>query len=471
MSIQTTETAIEEIYENDGYRFKTHDGEFVSLADIGKSGKEIDPRDAYVWFEDTFGVLRSSEAETHEVLNSFANSARLAAAYKIDHCKLPNGEDRPDEDLLRKTLAKMVSLESYRGVYRLLNHENMFPKEAKIMKELLIATFMVGYVKKEIGYSLEELEAFSAEFNAICGNALHTEFSKKNGFKDSKGRIVETVLMPRDVKFLDRILDKLFIRPENEMSDVNDIIGGRIFVAGQDNIQKTINKIKKSLGCYNFELKEKANKNRGEGFDEVIFLIGKIQPKGKEKKPISIELQIINKDKAGNYDGVCEDHHDFYSQVIQACVRECRLDNNDFFLREEVVKDAVEQFVKKPDVIDPYTQKEARNRFWERFNRTFFKYDGSFYSYQNILRLREKDLRDNHTNILGHLFWKFNVELGTQFETKEWLSILNSRNPEYLNGMAPYFWGDILKNIKGVPAKILGRVEDQARADVNAAIV
>lgn len=424
----------------------TLDGEPISMLDRGLDGLTTD--ELKEWIVEIFG-----DPDVPEHRKFYISCVAQAHSYETNHC---NQDDESNENLI-----EMINVQNSMSLVEGFSGLNA----NKLKQDILLSAYAIAHVKSTAWYTEKELELCHEDFNNFMKEKLHREYTVKKGFKRINGRrIIETEVKLRETKALFRILDKMWVKPDLQFPTIKDLLGGRIFVNGRKDFDTTVAYLKNFKKPFRFKDKKENNKNRGDGFGDVAYL------EALSDKNIGIEVQVIDKDLVGEGFELCEESYPFYSEVLQASLREDRKQNNEQFLREGMVSARIEEFVKRKDLNGNFTEDQARKRYWARWNASFFKHKGVFYSYQNILRLRQNELSPIHSDLLQTLFDKFNRTLGVDFSAEGWLGILSESDNDLLSSSNLETLEEYLSSIKGIPKAVLARVTLQQTNAVDAAI-
>ncbi len=435
---------------------ETIDGEGVSLIDANIIDRDFKLKDIIRVFEAKIGAI-----DSQETINKVQKYLPQVFEYEEEH----RGIVVSDEI---KNAAKEIS--DKKSLLQFLSGKFLPEDQIGRGRHRLATIWKVfsafHHAQEEQSY-FDDIDRYEEIFKKNFNNLFKTEKSKDPKKPDKKyfqkghnGKKIYVEIAKHDTKAKWRVIDKLLTKATLNFSDIQDILRGRIVPERKEEKEELNEAFKKTkfFSDYNLKLKTKeTNRNKGSGRDNEIKYI-----KSAEAEGVPIEIQIMDKDEFDKSESY-ENHHLVY-EWIQNLVRDDRLgDLNDFSnkLSQRVIKQQINELAKNKEIRRKLSEKEIKKRILARFNKTFFNFNGSFYSYQNTLRCRNYNLRYRQLEIIKAMFKRFNKEANLDLSVSEWQIILDY--PQNADLLEHETITEMLKNIKGVPNKIVEKIQKEVK--------
>jgi len=433
------------------------DDEGVSLIDVSFFDEKLKASDIVNIFETKIGPI-----DSQETFDNIGKYLPKVFAYEAEHRGIYIPEEFKQVAYQindRKSLLHFISA-------KFLPEGERSNRTRQRLATIWKVFYAFYHAHEEKGYfdRIDEAEeVFQKDFDDLFETEKSDNRKKPNKkyFKNRSGKKIYVELAKHDTKAKWRVIDKLLTKATLNFSDIKDILRGRIVLKNEKD-KKDFDLFLKGTGVltkYGLSLKTKYdNPNAGAGREGEIKYINR---NGKENEHlVPTEISIMTKKKFHESESH-EDHHLVY-EFIQNLVRDDRLtDLNDYSQRlsPESISEEIYKLANNKEIREKLSKKEITERIYERFWETFFIHNESYYSYQNTLRCRHKELRYRHKEILEAMFAEFNKKKGLSFSFKQWQDILD--DPQNANLIKHQEILDTLHTIKGVSPKIAERVQEE----------
>jgi hypothetical protein len=276
-------------------------------------------------------------------------------------------------------------------------------------------------------------ESFIAESSSNDDDSKYTAV-----FYDEDSNKIEVEVLIRK-KEAWRVIDKLLRKSGDAFSDIHDLFGGRVLTKNLTDRDKFVAFFKTKPDQKDqdeFKAKPDFIQKYHLFFDDEDDSNVTADPDRREIKGTSVswdkaqkheesksrtEFQIMSRSDYIKSEMGAKNHL-FYNGVLQACLRNDRVDGG---VPKSEVEMMIESVLPKIPRRKGQSLGQLRDELYERFSHYFFCFEGFFYAYDHIFRVRHKAPRKNFQRIFQAATQKLNDASGLEFNHEQWCDFLD----------------------------------------------